>query len=229
MLFLVIGYTILGIGTLVFLCYDGRHVWAWWFPDEPFGPTVKRWLRYLLQAVTAALAYVQARFHINELTGVDPGNFPTAVAALTALNTAVMWLVVLPYVMFVMAVVYAGLAYIAGLRGKIGAAEIGGTSSGRWGFRAFGAVCFMMTGLAFGLVLTLHPWSQRAGRVIGTTILVATEFSYDRTCAVSNENRLVALLKYRREMTTSLVSIAEGGPFRDTRFTTGTCDQAMEP
>lgn len=87
----------------------------------------------------------------------------------------------------------------------------------------------MMTGWVFGLALTLHPWSQRAGRVIDTTILVATEFSYDRTCAVSNENRLVALLKYRREMTTSLVSIAEGGPFRDTRFTTGTCDQDIQP
>jgi hypothetical protein len=229
MVFLVIGLAILGIGTVVFLFYDGRHVWAWWFPDEPFGPTVKRWLRYLLQAVTAALAYVQARFRINELTGVDPGNFPTALTALTALNTAVMWLVVLPCIMLVMAVVYAGLAYIAGLRGGINVAEIGGISSGRWGFRAFGAICFTIIGLALGLAITLHPRGQRAGRVIGTTILVATEFSYNRTCAVSNENRLVALLKYRREMTTSLVSIVEGGPFRDTRFTTGTCDQAMEP
>jgi hypothetical protein len=108
-------------------------------------------------------------------------------------------------------------------------AEIGGISSDRWGFRAFGAFCFTIIGLALALAITLHPWGHRAGRVIDTTILVATEFSYDRTCAVSNENRLVALLKYRREMTTSLVSIAEGRPFRDTRITTGTCDQAMEP
>jgi hypothetical protein len=228
-LVLVIALTVLGIGTLVFLSYDGRHAWSWWFPDEPFGPTVKRWLRYLLQAVAAAFAYVQARFYINELTGVDPGNFPTALTALAVLNTLVMWVAVLPSVMFVMAVVYAGMAYIAGLWGEIGLAEIGGISAGRWGFRAFGATCFMMMGLALALALALHPWSQRAGRVIASTVLVATEFSYDRTCAVSSKDRLVALLKYRREMTTSLVSIAEGGPWRETRFTTGTCDQVIEP
>ncbi|MDQ3830812.1 MAG: hypothetical protein M3361_16210, partial [Candidatus Tectomicrobia bacterium] len=64
---------------------------------------MKRWLRYLLQAVTAALAYVQARFYINELTGVDPGNFPTALSALTALGALTLWLVVLPYILLFMA------------------------------------------------------------------------------------------------------------------------------
>ena len=138
-LFLVIVLTICDIGALVFLYYDGSHVWAWWFPDQPFNLTIKRWLRYLLQAVTAAFAYVQARVYINVLTGVDPGNFPTALTALAALNTLVMWLVVIPAVLVVMSVFYAVAMYVAGVREKIGLSETPGISQRRWGFRAFGA------------------------------------------------------------------------------------------
>jgi hypothetical protein len=224
-----LGLTGLGIGTLVFLAYEGRHLWAWWFPDEAFGPTVKRWIRYLLQTVTAALAYVQARFYINELTGVDPGNFPTALAALTALGTLTLWLVVLPYVLLLMAGMSVLAAGWAGIRGKLGQTELGGLSARPWRLRAGGAVAMaLLMGLLF-LLLAATPFVQRAVRIVASNVLVATEFSYDQTCAVSSKDRLVALLKYRREMTTSLVSIAEGRPLRETRFTTGTCDQAIEP
>jgi hypothetical protein len=73
-LVLVIAGIVFVSGALAFLYYDGQYLWSWWFPDQLFNPTIKRWLRYLVQAVTAGSAYVVARFDINGLTGVDPGN-----------------------------------------------------------------------------------------------------------------------------------------------------------
>jgi hypothetical protein len=186
-LFMVIGLAICGIGALAFIYYDGQHVWSWWFPDESFNPTVKRWLRYLLQAGTAAFAYVQARFAINVLTGVDPGNFPTALAALTALSTLVMWLAVLPAVLMVMSAFYAVAMGIAGIREKIGLTETPGISRHRWGFRAFGAFSLAFTCMvAYGLP-SENVSVQRVVRIVASTVLVATEFSYDQTCAVSSK------------------------------------------
>ena len=75
------------------------------------------------------------RVYINYLTGVDPGNFPTALAALTLLNAIVWWLLFLGLIMLVTAGVYAGvyagLIFMAGLRGEFGPAEIGGVSATR--------------------------------------------------------------------------------------------------
>jgi hypothetical protein len=232
-LVLVIAGIIFISGALAFLYYDGQYLWSWWFPDQPFNPTIKRWLRYLVQAMTAGVAYGVARVDINRVTGVDPGNFPTALTALTALITVVLWFAVLPLILELMAFIYMGVASLAGLRGSVGPKEIGGISAGRWGFRAFGAISLMIVGLALYLTLVMHPWTQRVGRLIATNMLVATEFSYDRTCAVSTEQRLVAQLKDRKERPVSLVSIAEEGsrvwgPFRHFTFSTGTCADQRE-
>jgi hypothetical protein len=157
-LFLVIALAAFGIGALTFLYYEAPYVWRWWFPDQPFGLTVKRWLRYLAQAVVVAVAYVHMRVYINYLTGVDPGNFPTALAALTV-------------------------------------------------------------------------------------VLVFTEYSYNQTCSVSSEQRLVAHLKDRKEMRASIISIADDHGrawpslwwifplmfFQDYTFSRGTCDDQSQP
>ena len=156
-------------------------------------------------------------------------NFPTALAALTVLNTFMWWLLILPGIVVVMTAMYMLIGYIAGLRGGIGLAEIGGISADRWEFRAFGAMSTMAIGLALAIVLAGHPWPQRAARIIATSVLVATQFSYNHTCAVSSEDRLVARLQDRKEMKVSMVSIADVRFWRDIRFTTGTCDQAIEP
>jgi hypothetical protein len=224
----VITLTSFGIGAIVFLSYDGQHLWHWWFPDQPFIPTVKRWLRYLVMTCTAALAYVQVRIYLNDLTEVDPHYFPTALAALTALNTLRWWLLVLLIVMLVTAGVSAGVAYMAKLRGQFGPAEIGGISARRWGWRAFGAFSLAVVSVALASALEEVPWSQRAGGLIATTVLVATEFSYDRTCAISSEHRLVAHLK------DPMISIAEEHfvvwfIFRHFTFSRGTCDEHRPP
>ena len=53
-----------------------------------------------------------------------------------------------------------------------------------------------------------HPWGQRAARIIAAYVLVATQFSYDHTCAVSRKDRWVARLQDRKEMKASVISLA---------------------
>lgn len=243
MLVLAIMSTAFGIGALAFIYYEAPDAWRWWFPDEPFGPTVKRWLRYLAQAVVVAVAYAHMRVYINYLTDVDPGNFPTALAALTVLNAIVWWLVVLGLIMLGTAVLYAGPALMAHLRGEFGPAEIGGVSATRWKRRMAGAGClFVVIMLAIALPSDT-PWMQRAARILVTNVLVFTEYSYNQTCAVSSEQRLVAHLKDRKEMTVSIISIAEDQGmawpelwpifpfmfFHDYTFSRGTCDDQSQP
>jgi len=214
-----------GTGALAYIYYEGPLVWRFWFPEQPVGPVVKRYVIRVSQALVVAFAYVQARFYINLITGVDPGNFPTALTALTVLSALTVWPVFIAAVGELMFVVYVVVGWIAG----VGGGTIGGVSHRRWGFRAFGAFSIVVICSALYLGAATHPGVQRVVRTIATSVLIATQFSYDQTCAVSSEERLVARLQDRKEMKASLVSIVEGGPFRETRFTTGTCDQAMEP
>jgi hypothetical protein len=80
-----------------------------------------------------------------------------------------------------------------------------------------------------GLLLTSLPPVNRAVHVAATTVLVWTQFSYDRTCAVSSKHRRVAYLKDRKEMTASMVSIVDIRSWPDISFTTGTCRDAIQP
>ena len=236
-LFLVILGAAFGIGALVFLYYDRQDLWHWWFPDQPFDPTIKRWLRYLAQALTAALAYGQVRAYINLLTGVDPGNFPTALTALTALNILVWWLVVIPIVILLwlslsaLPAVYAGLMVIARAWRKKDQAEspdrpVDGLKRRFWGALGIFFLCW----IGF-LALVENSPVQQALRIIASNVLVAAEFSYDRTCAISTKHRLVAQLKERRGIATqvSRFSIAKQGSavwliFHHFTFSTGICD-----
>jgi hypothetical protein len=227
------------------------------------------------------VAYVEVRRYRNELTGVDPGNFPIALAALTTLFTVPMWLAISPLIVMMITVGYVIRYYWARIttrRGRYRTSsiywqqELDLAQIGRhggplkyltdrwykvrnfqsirsfWGLdfaedqnlftqklRAAGATCLFISLVVLFLFMDA-PWSQPIIRFIATNVLVATEFSYDRTCAVSSEGRLVAVLKYRREMRTSIVSIAdvprqpEFSPHgHDIRFPTGTCDQDVQP
>jgi hypothetical protein len=92
--------------------------------------------------------------------------------------------------------------------------------------RTFGALgVFALCGL---LLIGLPP-VNRVLHVLATTVLVTTQFSYDRTYTVSNEHRRVAYLKDRKAMKASIVSIADLRSWPDISFTTGTCDSAIQP
>jgi hypothetical protein len=232
-LVLVIAGTVFSISALAFV----YQLWQAWYPDEHMGPLVRRYGFRVLQLLAVALAYVQARGSINMLTGVDPGNFPTALAALTALLAIRAWLVVIAWASLLMLPVYLVTAYVAGLRREMDFTDLRGISPGGWAFRVFGVLSLVVICLmAFGLPAE-HPSVQGAARIVASTVLIATEFSYDQTCALSSERRLVAQLKYRREMKTSIVSIAEDRGaawwflpfFRHVTFSRGACDDQRQP
>jgi hypothetical protein len=203
-----------GLGGLLFLYAEAPSLWRWWFPDHPFDLTVKRWLRYLGQAFTVGLAYVQVRVSINLLTGVDPGNFPTALAALTALLAVPCWLLVVAFLGPSMSLVYLGRAFFADRRYELG-----------YLLRAVGALVVAGMSLSVLILALTQPLALRVVRIVATAVLVQTEFSYDRTCAVSRQDRWIAHLKGDMTSRENLVSIADIRVLHDITFTTGTCDQ----
>jgi hypothetical protein len=70
-----------GICSLAFL----HWVWRRAYPalQHQLGPTGMRYVSGLLVLAIGGLAFVFARLYLNTLTGVDPGNFPKALTALT--------------------------------------------------------------------------------------------------------------------------------------------------
>jgi hypothetical protein len=272
-IFVSIFLPIIGVGALIFL-YDR---WRAWYPDQAWGPIVRRYTVRLMRIGAVGLSYAGARYQVNELTGVDPGNFPIALTALTTLFTLPIWLVISIYIFELIAAWYLlcywrakiktirrhsrppsndwlqelDLAQIRRHRGPLKYLtdawyRVRNSQSVRsflglkfddqpdlfnQGFRAAGAMCLVISTIALSLFLLGGPWSRPFVRLIAANILVATEFSYDRTCIASSQNRWVAVLKYRREMQTSMVSLADlhermkfARMWRDISFTIGTCD-----
>jgi hypothetical protein len=268
---------IIGVGALMFL-YDRWHAW---YPDQKLGPIVRRYAVRLLRIGAIGLAYAEVRRYLNELTRVDPGNFPIALTALTTLLTLPMWLAISPLVLELIVLWYVLRYYGARITRRLGRyrplsndwlqeldlGQIGhhreplkyltdawyrvrNSQSVRsfWGLElddrpdlfnktlwAGGAMCLLVSNFAL-IFLLAAPWSYPFVRLTATNVLVATEFSYDRTCVMSSETRRVAVLKYRREMQTSMVSIADlhgrmklAPMWRDISFTIGTCDRTIPP
>jgi hypothetical protein len=223
--FVVITIMIVGLGALAFL----YHLWQVWYPDEHIAPLMRRYAFRVLQILAVALAYVQVRASINLLTGVDPGSFPAAQATLTVLLAIPLWLLVIPLAVLPMLLVYLGMAYIAGLRQAMGFIKLRGISPRGWAFRAFGAGSLYVACLLGFILPAGHASVQRAARIVAAYVLVVTQFSYDHTCAVSSKEQWVARLQDRKAMKASMVSIADIRIWHDIRFTTGTCEQAIEP
>jgi hypothetical protein len=64
---------------------------------------------------------------------------------------------------------------------------------------------------------------RHAGKAVANFVLVATEFSYDKTCDVSSQMRWVAPLKDRRDLEATKVMIADVQSFTHIQFTIGQC------
>jgi hypothetical protein len=216
-----------GVCALAFL-YD---VWHRWYPalKQKLGPTGMRYVYGLLAMVISGLAFVLARTYINTLTGVPPLNFPTALTTLTtfALVPAAILAIALIAALIVMG--YMVAIVIADIRERIQrfsqlirsllglspaqkrAIPIGRIFvNGVGAFWIFGFCCMLLAGEV--------PGVNRVVRVVATYVLVHTEFSYDRTCAVSSETRWVARLQDRKEMRASQVMIVEEYPSGDVTF-----------
>jgi hypothetical protein len=81
---------------------------------------------------------------------------------------------------------------------------------------------FVVPGLLVGTAY--HPPFNRLFRQLGSALLVATEFSYDQTCAASSQTRFVAPLKDRKELKVSNVLIADVTSWTTIQFSLGHCE-----
>jgi hypothetical protein len=97
--------------------YDRWHAW---YPDQKLGPIVRRYAVRLLRIGAIGLAYAEVRRYLNELTRVDPGNFPIALTALMTLLTLPMWLAISPLVLELIILWYVLRYYGARITRRLG-------------------------------------------------------------------------------------------------------------
>jgi hypothetical protein len=235
---LCIGY---GICTLGFIA----QAWHEWYPALK-----QKWgISYVVIATNLILgvaAYALACEYINRLTGVNPDNFIKALTVFTTFAMVPVWMMTIAIMAAAMAIVsimglpvidilsrwhiinlWYWLRNLPRVRLLLGLplAEKPDFPMTRFVGRMFGALGIFAL---CSLLLTGFPPVNRAVRVAATTVLVLTQYSHDRTCAVSSEHRRVAFLKDRKEMTASIVSIADVSSWPEISFTTGTCKDAIQ-
>jgi hypothetical protein len=162
-------------------------------------------MRYVYGALvtaTGGLAYVFARLYLNTLTGVDPGNFPKALTALTtfALVPASIFTIVLIAALMsfgLMVAMFTNMVwcelqnYWQQFRAILGLSLPHARILPSWRIMvntlgAFGIFAFCGL-LRAGEV----PPINHVVRVVAAYTLVATEFSYDQTCPERSKERLV--------------------------------------
>jgi hypothetical protein len=226
-------FTFASVCSLVFI----HWVWRQAYPalQQKLGPTVMRYVYKLLVIAIGGLAFVFARQYLNTLTGVDPGNFPTARIALATFA-------LVPASIFSIALIAAliGFGFTVAMFIDMVWCEL----HNHWQqFRAMWSLSRpqawflpdwrIMVNLfgAFGifafcslLVVGEIPPLNRVGRVVAAYTLVFTEFSYDHTCPRSSKERLVARLKEFKETKPPRFLFAEQASWGDVHFSIGTCE-----
>ena len=91
----------------------------------------------------------------------------------------------------------------------------------------FVMLCIGIVGLFMLTVLlwdaARRPPFEGVFRKFGSALLVMTDFSYDKTCAVSSQTRLVAPLKDRKDLEGTKVLIADASSWTHIQFSIGQC------
>jgi hypothetical protein len=226
-------FTLLSVCSLAFI----HWVWRRAYPalQQKLGPTVMRYVYAALVAATGGMAFVFARLYLNTLTGVDPGNFPKALTALTTFAFV-------PASIFTIALIAALISF--GLMMAMFIDMVWCELHNHWQqframwrlsrpqawflpswrimvnlFGAFGVMAFCAM-----LVAGEVPPINRVVRVVAAYTLVATEFSYDHTCPASSKERLVARLKDFKEIKPPRVLFAGQSSWGEVHFSIGTCE-----
>ena len=238
MIVLCIGYSLCTLGFIGQVCHE-------WYPALKQKPCTK-YVFLAMNFIVGIPAYASAYGYINRVTGVDPGNFTYALGIFTAVAMVPAWMMTIAIMAAVMAMasmvvlpvidilsrwhiidLWYRIRNLPGVRSLLSLPsaekrELITTRFLGWMFVAMGvfALCSLLIGL--------QP-VNRVAHILAITVLVGTQFSYDRTCTVSNEHRRVAYLKERKEMKASIVSIADVHSWPDISFSTGTCDNAIQP
>jgi hypothetical protein len=170
-----------------------------------------------------------ARYVLNSITGVDAGNFPTALWAFTLGSIAYVWLLLIMLWLCLMSlkalVVMGGL----GIWDKVRTSFWSLTKAerpqrplpiGRHFMDLLAAVSIIaLIGMGTG-----HPATSRTLDAVANLVLVGTEFSHDRTCAASSATRWVAPLKDRKEFKSSNVLVATYHAWNNISFKIDQCD-----
>jgi hypothetical protein len=221
------------VTSLVGLVEFWRHVY----------PTLKDTLdkplmRLLLLAVSwlaGLLAYIQARGWIMLLTEVDPNNFPRTLIAFAGLIFVPCWLLIATGVGMNLVVVYLGavsviehiwelIQFFRGLFGKAAQPkpQLLSLEPGH-GWRLFFGIMglFILSALLWDAARR-QPF-ESVFRKFGSALLILTDFSYDKTCDVSSQTRLVAPLKDRKDLDGTKVLIADWQSLVDIQFSIGQC------
>jgi hypothetical protein len=239
MIVLYIGCSLCTLGFIDQVCHK-------WYPALKQKPGMK-YVFLAMNFIIGIAAYASAYGYINRVTGVDPGNFIKALAIFTAATMVPAWMIASAIMAAVMALASMMALPVLDILSRWGiinlwcwirnlprvrsvlslpSVEKRELMTTRFVGRMFGA--FGVFALC-GILLIGLPPVNRVVHVLATTVLVITQFSYDRTCTASNEYQRVAYLKDRKEMKVSIVSIADVRSWPDISFTTGTCDNAIQP
>lgn len=205
--------TLAGICSLAFI----HWVWRWAYPalQQRLRTKGMGCVYSLLVTAIAGLAYILARQYLNMLTGVDPGNFPTALGTLTTFA-------LVPAFFFVIALTAAliGFGFMVAL--IIDMPQMWLLPGWRITVNALGA--FGVFAFCSLLVMGEIPATKDVARVVAAYTLVTTEFFYDQTCPKSSKERLVARLKDLKETKPPRALFAEQSSWGNVRFSIDTCE-----
>jgi hypothetical protein len=239
MVVLCIGYSLC---TLAFI----DEVYHEWYPALKQKPGMM-YVFLAMNFLVGIPAYASAYGYINRVTGVDPGNFTYALGIFTAVAMVPAWTMTIAIMAAVIMMASMMALPVLNILSRWGIIDLWYRIRNLPRVRSVlslplvekrelittrfvGRICGAFGVLALcGFLLIGLPPVNRAVHVLATTVLVGTQFSYDRTCTVSNEHRRVAYLKDRKEMKASIVSIADVHSWPDISFSTGTCDNAIQP
>jgi hypothetical protein len=211
----------------------------WWHVYPTLKDTLdKPLMRLLLLAVSwlaGLMSYIQARGWIMLLTEVDPNNFPRALIAFAGLIFVPFWLLIATGVGVISVPVYLGIVSVIEhiwFQGQFFRVLFGKATQPkpqllslepgrgwRWFFGILGL--FSLSGLLWNAAS--RPPFESVFRILGSALLVMTDFSYDKTCDVSSQTRAVAPLKDRRDLETAKVMIADIQSWTNIQFVIGQC------
>ena len=187
-----------------------------------------------LNALAWLPGYCVARYVLNSVTGVDAGNFPTALWVFTLGGIAYIWFLLIILWLFLMslkAFVMIGLLWVWGevrtlLWDLPQARQFKRSLPIGRNFRDLFATFCVMALVGIGVN---HPIMERTVDAVANLVLVGTEFSHDRTCAASSATRWVAPLKDRKEFKSSNVLVATYHTWNNISFKIEQCDDTTKP
>jgi hypothetical protein len=220
-------------GTILIGC--AWFVWillSRWYPTlrEKFGlPRIYKVL-IGLNALAWLPGFWVARYALNSITGVDAGNFPTALWAFTLGGIVYVWLILMILCLGLTAFKSMSMFFILWVWEEIRrffldlvTLSIHPQRLTRTGRHLRDTCAFMCVIFLLGMVGE-NTTMRHAVKSFATIVLVLTEFSYDHTCTASSETRWVAPLKDRKEMKVSNILIADVQSLTHIQLTIGHCE-----